>query len=280
MRIVLALISLAGCGSDARDTPSDAVLPDAQHDALLDSAPKADTARMFAHSGNTLYALDRETLAATEIGAITGIGAQAMLDLAVDKDDHFIGITRDTLYSIHPGTGGATRIADLASSARGLTSLSYAPSDFRDPASDDMLVAASDQGAVYRIDMNAETGALATQIGSFGASKDGEPIGVSGDLIAIRGFGVFATVNLVGGEVYEDHLARIDPATWKATLIGPTGFDNIFGLGFWSGKLYGFVDNGTTGSLIELDPETGRGTLIATSNVRWLGAGVATDAPI
>lgn len=282
MRIAPALLALAACGSNAQDTPDGPLLPDAQNDG-----PAADIRRVFAHSGDTLYALDRETLAATEIGPITGIGELPLLDLAIDSNDQFIGITRDTLYRIDPATGAATRIQDLAYEARGFTSLSYAPIDVDNVFPADMLVAVNDRGEVFRIDMNSSSsGATATQIGSFGSTPSGEPIGSSGDLIAVRGFGIFATVNLdVGMENYEDHLAQIDPVTWKATVLGQsgTGFDKIFGLGFWNGKIYGFVDDGIeadTGRLIEIDPQTGAGTLIHQAPIRWLGAGVTTNAPI
>lgn len=281
MRIALALLAACGSSPNAQDTPDAPVLPDAQGDAQSD-APAADTQRIFAHSGDVLYALDRETLDATEIGPITGIGAQALLDLAIDKDDHFIGITRDTLYRIEPATGAATRIQDLPQAVRGFTSLTYAPQD----VGPDILVGVNDRGQVFRIDVTASATATATVIGNFGTTPDGDPIGSSGDLIAIRGFGIFATVNLnVGMENYEDHLAQIDPVTWDATVLGQagTGFDKIFGLGFWNGTLYGFVDDGvdaSTGSLIELDPRTGGGQLISKSPIRWFGAAVTTDAPI
>ena len=79
-------------------------------------------------------------------------------------------------------------------------------------------------------------------------------------------------------------LARIDPTTWKATpLANPTGYDKIFGLGFWGGKIYGFVDDGFdagTGKLIEINSTTGTATMLNTSGVRWFGAGVTTSAPI
>ena len=104
----------------------------------------------------------------------------------------------------------------------------------------------------------------------------------SGDLFGVRGLGVFATVDVGTGTI--DYLARVDTTTWKATpLPNATGYDKIFGLGFWGGKIYGFVDDGhpaTTGKLIEIDPTTGTATILSTSAVRWFGAGVTTSAPI
>ena len=59
-----------------------------------------------------------------------------------------------------------------------------------------------------------------------------------------------------------DYLAKIDPATWKATPLGTgTGYSNIFGLGFWAGTIYGFIDAGAgAGKMITIDQTTGAGT--------------------
>jgi hypothetical protein len=227
-----------------------------------------------------LYRLNNLTLSALPIGSLTGIGTQGLLDLAIDTNGQMVGITRDTLYTINAATGAATLVKDLEQTAQGFTSLSYAPADFDDPSSPDILISANDQGQVFRIDVTG-TQATATVIGSYGTTAVGKVIS-SGDLIAVRGFGIFATVDVGTGT--EDYLARIDPNTWKATPLGTgTGFDKIFGLGYWNGRIYGFVDDGfpaTTGRIIDIDPNTGRGVLINSAGIRWFGAGVSTSAPI
>jgi len=280
MRIILAVVVLTACGPPDRDIGADAPVSPAE--ASVDTPPAVDTSRVYAHSGTTLYRLNNLTLAAMPIGPLTGIGTQNLLDLAIDRDDHMVGITRDTLFSIDPTTGAATLIKNLEQTAQGFTSLSYAPADFNNPQSPDVLVSANDQGKVFRIDLPAGGGqATATQIGSYGSSAAGAIIS-SGDLIAVRGFGIFATVDVGAGT--EDYLARIDPVTWRATPLGiGTGFDKIFGLGYWNGRIYGFVDDGFaagTGRVIDIDPNTGKGTLIGAGPIRGFGAGVSTAAPI
>lgn len=238
-----------------------------------------DNSRVFAHSGGMLYRLNNKTLSAQPIGPMNGLGTQNLLDLAVDKDDQLVGITRDKLFSISATTGAATLIRDLGTSAQDLTSLSYVPQSLTDVASPDILVSANDTGAVFQID--PATGD-ATQIGSYGSTANGV-IKSSGDLFGVRGFGIYATVDV--GTDTQDYLARIDPdAGWKATPIGAgTGFDKIFGLGYWGGKIYGFVDNGFEvggGKMIQIDPNTGAAVLLSSDQIRWFGAGVATDAPV
>lgn len=65
-------------------------------------------------------------------------------------------------------------------------------------------------------------------------------------------------------------LYRIDFATGQATLVGPTGYNDVEGLAFApGGTLYAVADatagtgSGVTDFLIRIDPNTGAGTLVA-----------------
>ena len=271
MRILLAMSVLAACGPSSR--PEGA--PDAPG-PVVDSPPAVDMSRVYAHSADTLYRMNAQTFTSVPIGTMAGIGTMGLTDLAIDNANHMVGITRTQLFSIDPATGAATLIKDLSQSAQGFTSLSYVP----DPASSavDILISANDQGDVFKID---PTTGNATKIGSYGNNSTGKKIVSSGDIIGVRGFGIYATVD-VGTEV-NDYLAVIDPANnWKATpLPYPTMKDHIFGLGFWGGKVYGFVaDAGTSGQMVQIDPTTGASTDKSSGAVRWFGAAVATDAPV
>ncbi len=241
------------------------------------SGSNVDSSRVYAHTANTLYRIDTQTFTAQMVGTMAGLGTDSLTDLAVDKNDHMVGVSTTKLYSIDQTTGATTLIKDLTGSAAGLSSLSYVPTDLNDPNSEDILVTANNQGDVYQIDPS--TGG-ATKIGTYGTSASLGKITSSGDLFGVRGLGIYATVN-VGTET-NDYLAKIDPTTWKATLLGTsTGFNNIFGLGYWAGKLYGFVDNGAgSGKIILIDQNTGVGTVLKSGAERWYGAGVSTDAPI
>jgi hypothetical protein len=272
-----ALAVLGACGPSGRDGGGNAT-PDAAGGSSGDAPVSTSASRVYAHSGSKLYRVDTQTLAPVEVGTMAGLGTQSLTDLAIDKNDKFTGITLDKLYSLDAMTGAATLIRDLSASARGFTSLSYVPADLNDPNSADMLVAANSTGDVFEID--AATG-NATLLGSYGMVAAGR-VGSSGDLIGVRGLGIYATVNIGTEPTAEDYLARIDPMTWAATPLGTgTGFNDIFGLGFWQGTIYGFVSTSTTtGKMITIDPTTGVGTEVSSGAIRWYGAGVATDAPI
>jgi hypothetical protein len=272
-RLVLGtLIIASACGPDGR-TNNDR--PDAAGNGSGSGSNTGEPdSRVYAHSGTKLYQVDTATLQPVEVGTMGGLGTQSLTDLAIDKNDRMIGVTLDKLYSINSTTGAATLVTMLT--VGGVTSLSFVPANLNDPASDDILVSANDQGDVYEINT---TNGSATKIGSYGTSNNKKVIS-SGDIIGVRGFGIYATVDVEGAA--NDYLARIDPMNnWKATpLPSATGYDKIFGLGYWKGTIYGFVSNGSTGKMITIDSNTGVGTEVQSGAVNWFGAGVATNAPI
>lgn len=276
MKILYLSLCILACGSSGRGGQN----PDAHG---VDShsggdGANTDTSLVYAHSGSTLYRIDTFNLGTVQIGPMTGLGSASMTDLAVDKNNKMVGVTLNKLYSVDPNTGATTLIKAL-SNTHNPTSLAYVPSDLSDPNSADILVTADSVGDVYQID---DMTGSATMIGSYGGSGATKVVS-SGDLIGVRGFGIYATVDVGTGSGTNDYLARIDPTTWAATPIGTgTGFNNIFGLGFWAGKIYGFVDDKTnhTGQIITIDPTTGVGTQILSGAVEWYGAAVTTDAPI
>lgn len=270
-----SLVVMGACGPSERT--GDGLRPDASQTSS-DSSQQQPTSRVYAHSGSKLYQVSTQTLAPVEIGTMGGLGTQSLTDLAIDKSDQMLGITLDKLYSINATTGAATLITDLSANAENFTSLSFVPEDLNNAGSADILVAANSFGEVYEID---QTTGSATMLGDFGMHQS-QQIGSSGDLIGVRGFGIYATVNVGTDPTSQDYLARIDPATWTATVIGGgTGFNDIFGLAYWEGTIYGFSSTGSgSGKIITIDPATGAGTEVDSGAVRWFGAGVATDAPI
>lgn len=290
MRAALATLILAACGPGERTNPAADATPgnDATVADGAGDGPVVDASRIYAHAPastdgapDVLYRINAQTFAPEQIGPITGFvdPMQNLQDLAVDSRDQMYGVTVDKLYKIDPATGAASQPRTLQTDQR-FSSLSFVPASTA--GQPDILITANGVGDVFLIDVNSGT---ATEIGNYGADANGDQISSSGDIVAIEGLGIFATVNV--GNDPTDYLASINrDAAWKATIIGPTGFDRIFGLGFWAGKLYGLVGNPRPpegpggGIVIEINPQTGVGTQRTVSTQRWFGAGVATNAPI
>lgn len=274
--LLIGTLAVIACGPGSRNEGTVDASVGIDGKTFFDAPVQTSDSRVYAHSGSKLYRIDTFTLAPVEIGSMNGLGTQSLTDLAIDKSDKMVGITLDKLYSIDATTGAATLISSLSQDAQGFTSLSYVPTDLNDPNSPDILVSANSVGDVFSIDPVMG----ATKLGSYGTVASGR-VGSSGDLIAVRGLGIYATVNIGTDPTAQDYLAKIDPVTWKATPLGTgTGFNDIFGLGFWQGTIYGFVAGDTTGKMITIDPNTGVGTEVLSGAIRWYGAGVATDAPI
>ena len=272
---------LVACSSGNKTGGPDASAPDA---TATPDAPSFDApgpmSKVYCHSGKELYRLDTRTNATVDIGPFgAALGTASVTDIAVDKNDQMTGVSLNKVWHIDATTGTATLLAPLASGTPNLTSLSFVPTDLSDPNSAEILVASGTNGDVLQID---PTNGSTTTIGNYGKTGNNDQIVSSGDIVAVRGAGIFATVNVGPTLTDPDHLAKIDPTTWKATIVGnDLGHDKIFGLGYWGGKLYGFIDVGASqGSIIEIDPTTAAVTPVADGSIVWFGAGVTTDAPI
>jgi hypothetical protein len=284
MRILYAALALAACGPADRDgaTPDGSVAIDSPV-VVEDVAQPTSNARVYAHSGSTLYVMNPITLAAMPVGPLTGLDPmRSLLDLAIDRNGDAIGVSREKLYRVDTETGALTFLAELPASAHNTNSLSYAPTDPSDPNSPEILITANESGDVYKIDLS---GVQPTPIlmGNFG-THNGQQIRSSGDIVGIHGLGIFATVDIGDDRDGPDYLAQIDPVTWKATVKAQsTGFNRIYGLGYWDGRFYGFADNGFeagSGTMIQIDPQTGAGIELSTADIRWFGAAVTTVVPI
>ena len=285
--LLLAIVSLAmaaGCGPSSRDTPEqDDGTDPAGADAgggggaptddgddgddpvgpTADAAPTTGTTYVFAHSADTLYRVDPDTLQIEPVAAFGWpVGSDQMTDIALDRSGHMIGVSFDRVYAVDPDTAACTYLADLENSFNGL---SYVP---RPGAADqEMLLGAAQDGSVYELD--PATGAT-TPRGNYG---DG--MGSSGDIVSVDGFGTAATVTDLWDD--DDRLATVDPMDGDATVVGATGIVDIWGLGYWGDQVYGFAEDGT---FVLIDRTTGAAQVVDFSGISWWGAGVTTSAPV
>lgn len=273
---VLAALTACGASASADDDDDDVAIDARPIDGVGSDGNDQMPSRVYAHSGTMLFRIDTTTMASIPVGAFTNLGTQTMTDIAVDKNERMVGVTLDKIFEINVANGASTFLADFTGSDN-LTSLSFVPANPAQPDGPEILVAATDSGAVIQIDITGQT-ATATVIGDYGQYQ-GMDIVSSGDIVYVKDFGIVATVD-VG--TANDYLATINPTTWAASIVGTgTGFDRIFGVAFWAGTIYGFVDGGTNvGSIVRIDRQTGAATLLQGGAIRWYGAGVTTVAPL
>lgn len=286
--LVLAGLSLVApaCDSDparppfvfdgSADGALDSGLPDA---ADMTVPPRPDVGPppelpvvVYAHSGSTLFAVDPEALTFRAIGdfALVGGGALTpMLDLAVDEHQDVWGVTRQGLYRIDPDTA-AVMPAVAFEPERPFNGLTFLPAGMLG-STDEVLIGDTADGEIYRIDPESGEQTL------LGHYADGYVS--SGDLVAIRGEGVFSTVKRPENLDDPDLLVRLTPETGAVEVVGDTNIPRIFGLGYWRHVLYGFTRDGI---IVQIDIDTGEATPILEDTMveSFFGAGVTTIAPI
>lgn len=236
----------------------------------------AERVVVYAHTGSDLLSVDPTTLEIRRIGpfVINNNGVQQFLnnmsDIAVDSRGAILGLTFTRLLAIDPTSGACTPIATLPVGAR-FNGLSWLRT-----GTGEILVATAVDGNVYRLDPT--TGASSV------LGRLGQQLISSGDVVSVANYGTLITLR---GPSYDpitrrspmgDILARLDPVTGAATPIGQTGFNRIYGLGFWGNKVFGFTD---VGEFILIDPMTGVGSLVRRDGAfPFWGAGVTTSVPV
>lgn len=222
---------------------------------------------VYAHSATELYKVDPATFAVTLVGKFGWpSGSDQMTDIALDRKGKLTGISFDTVYSVDPKTAACTYLAALDTLGSGtFNGLSYIAVQGADVK--EVLMASAADGSLYEVD--PATG-KSKKLGAFGGG-----LGSSGDLVSVKGLGTLATVKQGFG--LTDWLAKVDPLTGAAAIIGDVGFKDVWGLGYWKDKVYGFSEGA---QFILIDPKTGKGTAQSSGSAAWWGAGVTTSAPV
>ena len=228
-----------------------------------DGAVVTPTAFVYAHTDSMLYTVDPDTLAIAPVAAFGWPnGSDTMTDIALDHAGNMVGISYGSIFAIDKTTAKCTFLSTFqGGSFNGLSFIANST------GSNEILVGADLNGDLYRVD--SSTGAQ-TLIGNYGSGWVS-----SGDLVSVEG-ATYATVIGTGGS---DILVKVDTATGKATQIGETGYNSIWGLGYWKQKVFGFT---AQDGMVTIDVTTGKATPAPsqTGSISWYGAGVTTAAPI
>lgn len=258
---------LTACGPSVNDgpanqgevdaAPTDVPQPDAPPASPLPDAA-TQTYPMYAHSRDTLFTVTPGTFAITIVGTFDV--DDLITDLAVTSEGLLYGISTTKLYRISPSTGKASLVSPVSGRTNvGMTFLR-----------DGELLATDKEGGVRRI--NPTTGAV-TEIGGFGGG-----FATAGDLVAVADDTMYAISDEgpVGDELENNWLLTVNPDNGQATPVGQIGFARVYGCAFADGHVYAFTQDG---KIIEIDPVTGRGSMIKEQPVEFWGAGVSPLVP-
>lgn len=269
--LLLSLIPAVAVAQSLERAARDATSVEAWDDAL------SETAR----ATSWLYAIDDGRrdgsgtlfrLGVTNSGGVVGVevvgetGVRDVFDIAFAGNRLYgigpgtsFGTVSDVLIEIDPRTGAATAIGSLDPSGN---------FNALEGETASTLLGATSTGEVWRINPIALT---ATRLGTFGSG-----FASSGDLALAPGGTLFG---LVDG-FFADSLATINRATGRATLVGSTGFGDVYGLAVSpeTGALLGVADAVTAPKLVTLNRNTGSATLIGAIPVPAGITGIAAGA--
>lgn len=316
MRSRVALLLIAGCSSSlvvgiacsaSKEDPATLPLidggkrkdtsPDPELDSSLpDAVNPPPPGRVYAHTTDTLYLYEPVGNVLKKIGKFSCLVAtdnqDVMIDIAVDRTGTMFGTTFKRFLSIDPITATCTEIKKSTVVDDYPNSLSFVPAGTVDATKETLVGYAALAPHTKSLDyvrIDTTTGMM-MKIGNINPAGAPMKYHSSGDIIALiqDGNRAYLTVKLDGADGGDvagtDLLAEVDPKNGNVKrIIGDTKENNIFGLGYWAGKGYGFADNG---KILQVDMTNGKSVVVQTLTavdggppVAWYGAGVTTQAP-
>lgn len=230
---------------------------------------------VYGHSATTLYKLEPFSKVVTSVGTFDC--TSSMWDIALDASGIMVGVTGGLGGGAVVSIDKATAKCFVVKSGTFPNSLTYLPAGTLLPTEEALV--GYDRSNYIRIDRQTAT---IVSVGNLNPNSTGQAWESSGDIVSIIGAKTYLTAKpVLAGPDTVDYLLEVDPVTGKAlAVLGSTGFQDLWGLGYWAGVAYGFSD---TGQLVQIDLATGAGALIPIQSVPGLsfwGAGVTTAAPI
>jgi hypothetical protein len=255
---------------------------------------------IYVNTPESLYYIDPgESTQLVKIGDFAGTcdpvlsSFSGFFDIAVDKDGELMGIAVEGLWRIDKDTADCTMFEEFPVGSPQFSSLSYVHGVDLDDIHQDFLIAASG-GLGEWVEINPYDELGYGLFYSRGFYDNPDPTSTnyaqcvwrsSGDIVSVQidhdAYKTYATVkcgqlhpNYWNSECDKDWLAEIRPDNGDASIIGNTGFSNIYGLGFYGDKVYGFTDYG---EYILIDINTDVGSLVQQDeNLGFWGAGTTT----
>lgn len=304
-----ALFQLAACGDktsepndfptspapDGKAKPGPGPDPDRDADPGIDNAlPEPSTeGRVYAHTTRKLFLYEPINNVLTEIGTFSCLdptnSLDYIIDLAVDRTGTMYATTLDRFLKVDPITAKCDELGIADIDLDYPNALSFVPAGTVDPTKEALVGYASDFNAfnaVIYVQIDTTNGKM-TRKGNMNATAAGPQYRASGDFVSIIADSnrTYATVKLkTDGGTGTDLLAQINPVSGQVIkIIGDTKQNDLWGVGYWAGKGYGFSSNGR---IIQIDMATGLGVIVkepktdAGGILPWYGAGSTTQAPL
>jgi len=225
--------------------------------------------RIYVNTADELYYIDpgvSDDLVL--IGAFSGpcTSGSGFYDIAVSEGEVILGIAAEALYLVDAETAECTVAFQFPADPPHFFSLSYVKGvDPAEPAVDKLIAASVEEGEWVRINYPGDTiPEIFVHLGHYDFPdlawlSSGDIISIQVDWTEYLTYATLKCPNYTEPGCESDWLAEIDPQNGDARLIGATGYQQIFGLGYWGDRVYGFTNDG---DYITIDVDTGAGTLV------------------
>lgn len=275
-------------GDDGNNDDEGGELSKANDEPPSPEAAKAGKSAIFAHGPRAMYEFEPKSGAFKVLDAPNCLKAdEDLVDLAVSAKGSLFATTYGFGYSrflsIDPTKATCTVIAEKTDGEYP-NALSFVPKGTVDANEealvgyDNRVVNGSKVTFYVRIDLKdgkiTDVGRLQTDLVSLRYES-------SGDIVSLDGGKSYLTARPAADTEGDqpDVLLEVDPKTGAMIkVIGSTGYQKLYGLGYWEGSAYAFSG---TGQVVKVDVTTGKGTLVDVPlrPNAFNGAAVTTVAP-
>ena len=223
---------------------------------------------VYAHSDHTLYSIDLTTKQLVTVGPFNAPNNDTMTDLAVAPDGTIYTISETSLYTASPQTGAVTRVGSLSTCGSFGVALTT--------TSDGRLWMGDYSGNICQIDISVSPPVVKPPV----MMQNGYAL--AGDMVGIGNGTVCGTAYQPADSSTSQNnvLVKVDVTTGAVTVLGKTGYPDLFGTAAQQNVVFGFTHDGS-GRVVMIDPTTGVGTPYATftdpatnKGIAFAGAGV------
>ena len=201
----------------------------------------------YAHTGEALYEVDPFAGRANRVTEVPDL-----FDMDTHPDGTLYGLTREALFRFDPQARRWIQVGaiDTIEDANGLAI---------DLGGEAFVTA---MNSLYTVDLQT---AQVSRVGSIGGDFYS-----SGDCVVNKFDSLFMTSKDREDREANDTFVLLDRDTGGGMLVGDVGFRSVFALTAGWGRIFGLTSRG---ELLEIDRNTGAGTLLHTfEDMRWYGA--------
>ena len=235
-----------GCVEYALNNPAEVELGS---DVYMDTGIRGPVASapVYANTSGRLYEVEPNTGETLTIGDFRDASGKVdgFVDIAIDLDGRMFGGTFDAIYRVDPNSG---EVEVICSTDVELYAMTF--------TSDGRLIGGGPESlTIIDIDDNCRVEDLLS-----------DPFfETSGDLVGLPDGYLYWTV--IGEE--SDELVRLDPDSGMFSPVGSLGYEQLYGLGYDDGELFGFS---AEGQIVAISPDSGTTELRSSGSLAWWGA--------